>query len=201
MVWRAASAILLLAVTGWAQAPGDVQQVAPLRSPFLNPLRAAVSPTVPATPESKAKAQKPTATTSKPVTGTATGAAPSATPPVKPTSPGAVKAVRGGRDPFVSSVSTAPEAAVCTSGGKRCLMIDRIKLKGVVRSESGFIAVVVNAANRAYFLRENDPLMNGYVVRVTSNGVTFKETSRDRIGHSVTRDVTLTMNGPGSAGG
>jgi hypothetical protein len=201
MVWRAASAILLLAVTGWAQAPGDVQQVAPLRSPFLNPLRAAVSPTVPATPESKAKAQKPTATTSKPVTGTATGAAPSATPPVKPTSPGTVKAVRGGRDPFVSSVSTAPEAAVCTSGGKRCLMIDRIKLKGVVRSESGFIAVVVNAANRAYFLRENDPLMNGYVVRVTSNGVTFKETSRDRIGHSVTRDVTLTMNGPGSAGG
>jgi hypothetical protein len=205
MVWRAASAILLLAVTGWAQAPGDVQQVAPLRSPFLNPLRAAVSPTVPATPESKSKAQKPTATTSKPVTGTAAGAAPSAAPSaiplVKPTSPGAVKAVRGGRDPFISSVSTAPEAAVCTSGGKRCLMINRIKLKGVVRSESGFIAVVVNAANRAYFLRENDPLMNGYVVRVTSNGVTFKETSRDRIGHSVTRDVTLTMNGPGSAGG
>lgn len=199
MVWRTASAILLLAVTGWAQAPGDVQQVAPLRSPFLNPLRAAVSPIVPATPDSKAKAQKPTATTSKPATVTA--AAPSATPPVKPTSPGAVKAVRGGRDPFVSSVSTAPEAAVCTSGGKRCLMIDRIKLKGVVRSESGFIAVVVNAANRAYFLRENDPLMNGYVVRVTSNGVTFKETSRDRTGHSVTRDVTLTMNGPESTGG
>ncbi len=199
MVWRAASAILLLAVTGWAQAPGDVQQVAPLRSPFLNPLRAAVSPAVPATPQSKAKEQKPTATTPKPATGTA--AAPSATPPVKPTSPGAVKALRSGRDPFISSVSTAPEAAVCTSGGKRCLMINRIKLKGVVRSESGFIAVVVNAANRAYFLRENDPLMNGYVVRVTTNGVTFKETSRDRTGHSVTRDVTLTMNGPGSAGG
>ena len=203
MVWRTASAILLLAVTGWAQAPGDVQQVAPMRSPFLSPLRAAVSPTAPATPESKAKAQKPTAATSKPVTGTgaAPSATPSATPPVKPTSPGAVKAVRGGRDPFVSSVSTAPEAAVCTSGGKRCLMINRIKLKGVVRSESGFIAVVVNAANRAYFLRENDPLMNGYVVRVTSNGVTFKETSRDRTGHSVTRDVTLTMNGPESTGG
>ncbi len=199
MVWRAASAILLLAVTGWAQAPGDVQPVAPLRSPFFNPLRAAVSPTVPAAPESKAKEQKPTATTSKPATGTA--APPSATPLVKPTSPSEVKAVRSGRDPFISSVSTAPEAAVCTSGGKRCLMINRIKLKGLVRSESGFIAVVVNAANRAYFLRENDPLMNGYVVRVTSNGVTFKETSRDRIGHSVTRDVTLTMNGPGSAGG
>ena len=30
--------------------------------------------------------------------------------------------------------------------------------EGLVRSESGYIAVVVNAANRAYFLRENDPL-------------------------------------------
>ncbi len=44
MVWRVASITLLLAVTGWAQAPGDVQQAVPLRSPFANPLRAAVKP-------------------------------------------------------------------------------------------------------------------------------------------------------------
>ena len=81
-------------------------------------------------------------------------------------------------------------------------MIGRIKLKGVVRSESGFIAVVVNTANRAYFLRDNDPLMDGYVVRVTSNTVTFKETGKDRTGHSVTRDVTLTLSGaPDVVGG
>ena len=65
-----------------------------------------------------------------------------------------------------------------------------------MRSESGYIAVVVNAANRAYFLRENDPLMNGYVVRITSNAVTFKQTEKDRTGHPVTHDVTLTLGGP-----
>ena len=65
-----------------------------------------------------------------------------------------------------------------------------------MRSGSGFIAVVVNAANRAYFLRENDPLMNGYVVRITSNAVTFKQTDKDRTGHPVTHVVTLTLSVP-----
>ena len=174
MVSRAAITILWLAVTAWAQAPGDVQPVVPLRSPFLSPLRAIMKPDASVAPESKAGAQKPAAS-SKPSAGGA--AAPSDGPPAKPDSPTAT-------------------AAACNSGGKRCLAIDRISLKGVVRSESGYIAVVVNAANRAYFLRENDPLMNGYVVRITSNAVTFKQTEKDRTGHPVTHDVTLTLGGP-----
>jgi hypothetical protein len=195
MVWRAASAILLLTVTAWAQAPGDVQPVVPLRSPFLSPLRAVVGPAASVTPESKAGAQKPAAASPKSATGVAV--APSAALPVKPANPGTVKAVSGRRDPFISAVSMASTAAAaCTSGGKRCLAVDRISLKGVVRSESGFIAVVVNAANRAFFLRENDPIMNGYVVRITSNAVTFKETDKERTGHPVTRDVTLTLSVP-----
>lgn len=200
MVWKAASAILLMAVTGWAQAPGDEQAVVPMRSPFASPIRAAVSPMAPVTPENKVNPLKPAAVNPQPAAG-AVAATPAA-PPAKPNGP--VKAIQGGRDPFISpiSTSTGSGAAVCLTGGKRCLMIDRIKLKGVVRSESGFIAVVVNTANRAYFLRDNDPLMDGYVVRVTSNTVTFKETGKDRSGHSFTRDVTLTLNGgPDVVGG
>jgi hypothetical protein len=191
MVWRAAGAILLLAITAWAQAPVDVQPGVPLRSPFLSPLRAVVAPAGSVTPENQAGAQKPTAASATPATGAAAASS------AKPDSPGTVKAVSGRRDPFISSVATASvTAAACTSGGKRCLSIERISLKGVVRSESGFIAVVVNAANRAYFLRENDPLMNGYVLRITNNTVTFKQTDKDRTGHPVTRDVTLTLSGP-----
>jgi hypothetical protein len=184
-----------LAVTVWAQAPGNVQPVVPLRSPFLSPVRAIVQPNAPATtPDSNAGAQKPTAN-SKAAAGSAT--APSDGPIAKPASPDTVKAVSGKRDPFITAVSPASvAAAVCNSGGKRCLAIERINLKGVVRSESGYIAVVVNAANRAFFLRENDPLMNGYVVRITSNAVTFKQTDKDRTGHPVSHDVTLTLGVP-----
>jgi hypothetical protein len=38
--------------------------------------------------------------------------------------------------------------------------------------------------------------MNGYVVRITSNAVTFKQTDKDRTGHPVTHVVTLTLSVP-----
>ncbi len=37
----------------------------------------------------------------------------------------------------------------------------------MVHSENGFIAVVSNNMNKAYFLKENDPVFNGYVVKIT----------------------------------
>ena len=187
MVWRAAAATLLLIASGWAQAPGDVSQSVPLRSPFGNPLRAVVKP---ATSGSNAGEKKP-----EPVVSQPAAAKPSDAQPAKP-SPVSVKAVSGRRDPFISPVATAAANAACVTGGKRCLAVDRIKLKGLVRSGSGYIAVVVNAANRAYFLRENDPLLNGYVMRITNTAITFKENGKDRIGKPVTREVTLTMGGP-----
>src|SRR5512142_50029 len=74
------------------------------------------------------------------------------------------------RDPFVSPVREGGvEAAVtCTGGGKRCLQIPELVLRGVVKSPDGYIALVAipapgQASERAYFLRANDAVFNGYV--------------------------------------
>jgi Tfp pilus assembly protein PilP len=75
------------------------------------------------------------------------------------------------------------------SGGKRCLAADSISLRGIVKSHDGMIAVVVNAANKAYFLRENDPIFNGFVARITDDSMILKETVEDALGHKSTRDV------------
>jgi Tfp pilus assembly protein PilP len=82
------------------------------------------------------------------------------------------------------------------SSGKRCLAIDQIALKGVVRSDNGMIAVVVNAMDKAYFLRENDPVFNGYVVKITGDSIVFKETFKDKLGKPLTRDVTKSIRRP-----
>jgi Tfp pilus assembly protein PilP len=82
------------------------------------------------------------------------------------------------------------------SAGKRCLTIDQIALKGVVKSESGMIAVVTNSLDKAYFLRENDPVFNGYVVKITGDSIIFKETFHDRLGKALTRDVTKSITRP-----
>ena len=96
----------------------------------------------------------------------------------------------GRRDPFVSPVVNRSMMGSGCSTGKRCLAIDQINLKGVVKADSGMIAVVVNSLNKAYFLRENDPVFNGFVVKITGDSIIFKETIQDRLGKPMTREVT-----------
>jgi Tfp pilus assembly protein PilP len=98
--------------------------------------------------------------------------------------------VAGRRDPFVSPVVNRSMLGSGCSTGKRCLTIDQVNLKGVVKADTGMIAVVVNTVNKAYFLRENDPVFNGYVVKITGDSIIFKETVQDRLGKSFTREVT-----------
>src|SRR5271166_2956231 len=96
----------------------------------------------------------------------------------------------GKRDPFISPVVSRSISGSGCSSGKRCLAIDQIALTGVVKSDTGMIAVVVNALNKAYFLRENDPVFNGYVVKITGDSIVFKETIQDKLGKSFEREVT-----------
>ncbi len=102
----------------------------------------------------------------------------------------------GRRDPFVSPVVNQAASGSGCSTGKRCLAIDQIALKGVVKSDGGMIAVVVNALDKAYFLHENDPVFDGYVVRITGDSIVFKETLQDKIGHPFTREVTKKITTP-----
>jgi Tfp pilus assembly protein PilP len=102
----------------------------------------------------------------------------------------------GRRDPFVSPVVSRSMVSTGCSSGKKCLAINQIMLTGIVKSDSGMIAVVVNAMNKAYFLRENDPVFNGYVVRITGDSIVFQETVQDNVGKTLTREVTKKISAP-----
>lgn len=101
----------------------------------------------------------------------------------------------GRRDPFLSPVVSSPNGPGCSTG-KRCLAIDQIVVRGVVKSDTGMIAVVVNAMNKAYFLKENDPVFNGYVMKITGDSVVFKETYQDKLGKDLTREVVKKLTTP-----
>jgi len=129
-----------------------------------------------------AAAAKPKAAASKPA------AAPAQTKSASPS---------GKRDPFVSlAVVRAQQIGAACGTGKRCLVIDQVELKGVVKTVNGMIAMVQNPAKKAYFLRENDPVYNGYVVKITGDSVIFKETSVDNQGRTQTRDVVKRVSAP-----
>jgi AMIN domain len=97
-------------------------------------------------------------------------------------------AMTGKRDPFFSPVVQQGTGSGCSTG-KKCLEIGQINVRGVVKAESGFIAVVTNSLNKAYFLHENDPVFNGYVVKITGDSVVFQETVQDKLGKPLTREV------------
>ncbi len=101
----------------------------------------------------------------------------------------------GKRDPFVSPVVSQASGSGCSTG-KKCLAIGAINLRGVVRSENGFIAVVTNSLNKAYFLRENDPVFDGYVVKITGDSIVFQEMVQDRLGKTFTREVVKKITTP-----
>ena len=114
----------------------------------------------------------------------------------KPPTPEQKKwAMTGKRDPFFSPVVQQNGGSGCSTG-KKCLEIGQINVRGVVKAESGFIAVVTNTLNKAYFLHENDPVFNGFVVRITGDSVVFQETMQDRLGKPFTREVVKRITTP-----
>ena len=104
-------------------------------------------------------------------------------------------AMTGKRDPFFSPITQQTETSGCSTG-KKCLEIGQINVRGVVKSESGFIAVVTNSLNKAYFLHENDPVFNGYVMRITGDSVVFQESFQDKLGKALTREVVKKITTP-----
>ena len=186
-------------------ATAPAKSVAPAKATAPAPTQAATKPPAPAKTQTAAKAQSPMApkvakASAKPevkVAAKPAGKAAASTPKPAGSEAEASKpdkqedkkySMTGKRDPFISPVVNRQGGSGCSTG-KKCLDIEQVALHGVVKSDNGMIAVVTNGLNKAYFLRENDPVFNGYVVKITVDSIVFKETFQDRLGKPFTKDV------------
>jgi hypothetical protein len=95
------------------------------------------------------------------------------------------------RDPFVNPVvrvvSTGP-TATC-SGGKHCLSPDELAVRGIVKSQNGWIAVVENQAKRTYFLHEKDQIFNAVIEKITKDTIVIREQTVDNLGKPTSHEV------------
>ena len=151
-----------------------------------------------AKPAAKAAAPKPAA---KPVAKPAVAKAKTAAKPAEAAAARAqgtgAQATSRRRDPFINPITAVREGlSTACQGGKRCLEVTEIILRGIVRAPTGMIAVVENAAQRTYFLRENDPIYNGFVQKITPDTVVFKEHFIDSLGRDNQREIVKTVNAP-----
>jgi Tfp pilus assembly protein PilP len=83
----------------------------------------------------------------------------------------------------------------CTTGA-RCLVISQVVLKGVVKTQNGWIAMVENAAKKQYNLHEKDAVQNGVVTKITGDSIVFTETVTDPLGRPVSREVVKRVTAP-----
>jgi len=184
--------VVLVASVAFAQAPGTKAKKTSAKSAATSSKKTVKSKKTALASPMAPKSVKPKAVKKAHVV-----AAPAKPEEAAPEATAAVAAPGRKRDPFVSPVETRIEGlgAAC-SGGKRCLAVNEIVLRGVVKSQNGMIAVVENAGQKTYFLHENDPIYNGFVEKITPDSVIFKEHYVDNLGHDSQREVVKTVNAP-----
>jgi Tfp pilus assembly protein PilP len=185
------------------QAPAKPQAPAAPKAPVPSPAKqlVPVSAKAPATPAAKAlAATKAPAPAPSPVkapevakesvkTASATPA-PAAPPVEKPAEEKPV--VR--RDPFDTLLTKARTGGNATPEnlppGKAGLVVETLRIDGIVHSPNGMIAIVSNSQQRVYFLREGDKLYDGSVEKIALDAISFHEIGKDAFGKPLERTVT-----------
>lgn len=104
------------------------------------------------------------------------------------------------RDPFSPLFSTVAKAGDSLPEhlppGKAGLVIGTLHIDGIVSGPNGMIAIVSNAQDRVYFLREGDRLYDGSVEHIALDTVSFHETGKDPFGKPVEREISKALTNP-----
>jgi Tfp pilus assembly protein PilP len=179
-------------------APPAKAQAAPrakaATSTSANPKPAAAPAKAAAGTPAKRIAGAPAKAAAKPAEGPKeTAKTASATPPKPPAekAPEEKPVVR--RDPFDTLLTKARAGNAPPENlppGKAGLIVDTLRIDGIVHSPNGMIAIVSNAQQRVYFLREGDKLYDGSVDKIALDAISFHETGKDAFGKPLERLVT-----------
>jgi hypothetical protein len=197
----------ILALTGLAILPIRAQESPAMPGQIRNQVNQAQasspSAQTDATPSTSSNTSKPAgqhaATKTKP--GHKSPAANAAATTAAATSTTSV-AMTGRRDPFTPLLAEdkgANDHPENLPPGKAGLMVDTLRVDGIVQGPNGMIAIVENPQDRVYFLREGDKLYDGSVTHIVLDAISFHQTGSDAFGKPVDRELTKRLY-PSSTG-
>jgi Tfp pilus assembly protein PilP len=112
---------------------------------------------------------------------------------------------QGRRDPFVSLQRpvAADRGPKTRKPGMEGFLIQEIALKGIVKTkggglgsarQAGFIAIVLGADGKSYFVTTGQRLYDGAIVAVDASTVTFRQEVTDPLSPVKTREVRKSLN-------
>ena len=106
---------------------------------------------------------------------------------------------QGRRDPFQSLVGPRPTLQEGQRPpGVPGLLIDEMKLQGIVKTKQGPVAMIEGADNKGYLIRVGDKALDGEVIRITQTTVVFRQEVNDPTRIERYREVVKDL-APGAA--
>jgi type IV pilus assembly protein PilP len=101
---------------------------------------------------------------------------------------------QGRRDPFVSLLKpVGPAAPGERPHGMEGFLIQEIALKGIVKSEGSFIAMLQGTDGKSYFCKVGQRLFDGQIVAIDKETVTFRQDVTDPLSSVKTRELKKTL--------
>jgi Tfp pilus assembly protein PilP len=103
------------------------------------------------------------------------------------------------RDPFRALVVRQSEEPLFpVVPGKRGVRVRQLQLKGIVKADGHYIAVMdTRQSSGTLLFRENDEVSDGRVVSITEDTVQLQERTIDPLGKPYWRDVVKKISGSG----
>jgi type IV pilus assembly protein PilP len=101
---------------------------------------------------------------------------------------------QGRRDPFVSLLKpVGPAAPGERPHGMEGFLIQEVALKGIVKSEGSFIAMLQGTDGKSYFCKVGQRLFDGQIVAMDKETVTFRQDVTDPLSSVKTRELKKTL--------
>lgn len=103
----------------------------------------------------------------------------------------------GRRDPFISlarPIASDDDAARIRRPGIEGFLLQETSLKGVVKNNDGWIAVLEGPDRKGYFVRVGQRMHDGVVTMIDDAGLTFRQEITDPLSPAKSRDVRRLLN-------
>lgn len=101
---------------------------------------------------------------------------------------------QGRRDPFISLLKPiGPSTQGIRPTGMEGFLIQEVALKGIVKSEGVFIAMLQGTDNKSYFCKVGQRLFDGQITAIDKETVAFRQDVTDPLSPVKSREVKKTL--------
>ena len=81
------------------------------------------------------------------------------------------------------------------------LLINEVSVKGIVRNNSGFVALIQGPDNKTYVVKAGDRLMDGTVKSIVQDAVVFSQDVNDPLSLVKQKEIRKTLRSAGGGRG